>query len=161
MCVCVCIYQIAHKRAIRPCHPSYSMPLAGRINDNTCYENLWSGATEGTHSLYLYNSYLSLCVCVYVCPSHQPIGAWAGNFQNQTTAESEDGACTSSLRKYSTTVEYSRVLAVYSCERQLYAFEFCYRCNSWQYCNCFESDPTSTSHFPIPRMHQAMNGPRK
>ena len=28
VCVCVCIYQIAHNRAIRPCHPSHSMPLA-------------------------------------------------------------------------------------------------------------------------------------
>ena len=28
MCVCVCIYQSAHNRAIRPCHPSHSMPLA-------------------------------------------------------------------------------------------------------------------------------------
>ena len=27
-CVCVCIYEIAHNRAIRPCHPSHSMPLA-------------------------------------------------------------------------------------------------------------------------------------
>ena len=48
----------------------------GGIND-TCYENLWSNATEGTHSLYLYKSYLSpehlvlppllpcVCVCVY------------------------------------------------------------------------------------------------
>ena len=30
----------------------------GGIND-TCYENLWSNATKGTHSLYLYKSYLS------------------------------------------------------------------------------------------------------
>ena len=29
VCVCVvCIYKIAHNRAIRPCHPSHSMPLA-------------------------------------------------------------------------------------------------------------------------------------
>ena len=27
-CVCVCIFLIDHKRAIRPCHPSHSMPLA-------------------------------------------------------------------------------------------------------------------------------------
>ena len=25
--MCVCIYEIAHNRAIRPCHPSHSMPL--------------------------------------------------------------------------------------------------------------------------------------
>ena len=28
VCVFVCIYKIAHNRAIRPCHPSHSMPLA-------------------------------------------------------------------------------------------------------------------------------------
>ena len=29
LCVCVCVYyQIAHDGAIRPCHPSHSMPLA-------------------------------------------------------------------------------------------------------------------------------------
>ena len=27
-CACVCIYYIAYNRAIRPCHPSHSMPLA-------------------------------------------------------------------------------------------------------------------------------------
>ena len=27
-CVCVCIYEIAYNRAIRPCHPSHFMPLA-------------------------------------------------------------------------------------------------------------------------------------
>ena len=31
--------------------------LPGRIND-TCYENFWSDATEGTHSVNLYNSYI-------------------------------------------------------------------------------------------------------
>ena len=28
LCVCVFIYQIAHNRAIRACHPSHYMPLA-------------------------------------------------------------------------------------------------------------------------------------
>ena len=43
VCVRVCIDYIAHNRAIRPCHPSNSMPLTlilqGRIND-TCCETL-------------------------------------------------------------------------------------------------------------------------
>ena len=38
------------------CHSHWS--FQGGIND-TCYENLWSNATKGTHSLYLYKSYLS------------------------------------------------------------------------------------------------------
>ena len=38
------------------CHSHWSSQ--GGIND-TCYENLWSDATKGTHSLYLYKSYLS------------------------------------------------------------------------------------------------------
>ena len=42
-CMYVCIYLIAHNHAIRPCHPSHSMPLAlilpRGIND-TYYENL-------------------------------------------------------------------------------------------------------------------------
>ena len=38
------------------CHSHWSSQ--GGIND-TCYENLWSNATKGTHSFYLYKSYLS------------------------------------------------------------------------------------------------------
>ena len=57
---------------------------------------------------------------MYVCPSHQPIGAWAGNFQNQTTAE--DGPCISSLRK---TICFGTFL----CARQTVIV---YRCNSYQ-----------------------------
>ena len=61
--VCVCVFIKLHVTAQSGpvilailCHPHCSSQ--GGIND-TCYENLWSGATEGTHSLYLYNSYLS------------------------------------------------------------------------------------------------------
>ena len=56
------------------CHSHWSS--RGGIND-TYYENLWSDATKGTRSLYLYNSYLSseflvlpdvcMYVCMYVC----------------------------------------------------------------------------------------------
>ena len=28
VCACVCVYEIAHNRAIRPCHPSHYIPLA-------------------------------------------------------------------------------------------------------------------------------------
>ena len=38
-CVCVCIYSFANNRAIHPCHPSYSMPLALVLHD-TNDENL-------------------------------------------------------------------------------------------------------------------------
>ena len=45
------------------CHSHWSS--RGGIND-TYYENLWSDATKGTRSLYLYNS-LCMYVCTYVC----------------------------------------------------------------------------------------------
>ena len=45
MYVCMFIYQIAHNRAIRPCHPSHSMPLALILprgdQCGTCYENIY------------------------------------------------------------------------------------------------------------------------
>ena len=64
--VCVCMYicvfiklhistQSCPVILVILCHSHWSSQ--GGIND-TRYENLWSGATEGTHSLYLYNSYL-------------------------------------------------------------------------------------------------------
>ena len=63
VCVCVCVFIKLHITAQSGpiilfilCHSHWSSQ--GGIHD-TCYENLWSGATEGTHSLYLYNSYLS------------------------------------------------------------------------------------------------------
>ena len=63
MCVCVCVFIKLHITAqsglvilVILCHSRWSSQ--GGSND-TCYENLWSGATEGTHSLYLYKSYLS------------------------------------------------------------------------------------------------------
>ena len=68
VCVCVCVFIKLHMTAqsglvilVILCHSRWSSQ--GGIND-TCYENLWSNATEGTHSLYLYKSYL--CVCVYL-----------------------------------------------------------------------------------------------
>ena len=63
LCLCLCVFIKLHITAqsgpvilVILCHLHWSSQ--GGIND-TCYENLWSGATEGTHSLYLYNSYLS------------------------------------------------------------------------------------------------------
>ena len=44
VCVCVCIYKIVHYRAIRPSHPSHSMPLALILPRGVC-----------------------VCVCVCVC----------------------------------------------------------------------------------------------
>ena len=41
--VYMCIYQIAHNRAIRPCHPSHSMLLTlvlSMESNDSCYENL-------------------------------------------------------------------------------------------------------------------------
>ena len=71
---CVCVFIKLHITTqsgpvilVILCHSHWSS--RGGIND-TCYENLWSDATKGTRSLYLYNSYLSsefLCVCVCVC----------------------------------------------------------------------------------------------
>ena len=80
MCVCVCVFiklritaQSGLVILVILCHSRWSSQ--GGIND-TCYENLWSNATKGTHSLYLYKSYLSpehlvlppllpCCVCVF------------------------------------------------------------------------------------------------
>ena len=56
----VYIYQIAHNRAIRPCHLSNYIPLALVLPKGDQYylfENLGSDATECTHSLNSY--YLS------------------------------------------------------------------------------------------------------
>ena len=62
-CVCVCVFIKLHITAqsglvilVILCYSRWSSQ--GGIND-TCYENLWSNATKGTHSLYLYKSYLS------------------------------------------------------------------------------------------------------
>ena len=59
----MCIFILLHITAqsgpvilVILCHSHWSSQ--GGIND-TCYENLWSDATKGTHSLYLYKSYLS------------------------------------------------------------------------------------------------------
>ena len=63
VCMYVCIFIKLHITAqsglvilVILCHSRSSSQ--GGIND-TCYENLWSNATKGTHSLYLYKSYLS------------------------------------------------------------------------------------------------------
>ena len=47
VCVCVCIYKTAHNRAIRPCQPSHSMPLALILPRG--------------------GSMILVCVCVCVC----------------------------------------------------------------------------------------------
>ena len=61
--MCVCVFIKLHITAqsgpvilVILCHSHW--PSQGGIND-TCYEKLWSNATKGTHSLYLYKSYLS------------------------------------------------------------------------------------------------------
>ena len=75
VCVCVCVFIKLHITTqsgpvilVILCHSHWSS--RGGIND-TYYENLWSDATKGTRSLYLYNSYLSseflVCVCVFMC----------------------------------------------------------------------------------------------
>ena len=63
VCMYVCIFIKLHITAqsapfllVILCHSYWSSQ--GGIND-TCYENLWSNASKGTHSLYLYKSYLS------------------------------------------------------------------------------------------------------
>ena len=86
VCVCVCVFIKLHITAqsslvilVILCHSHWSSQ--GGIN-NTCYENLWSNATKGTHSLYLYKSYLSpehlvllplLPCCSPGYPSWQPL----------------------------------------------------------------------------------------
>ena len=62
VCVCVCVFKLHITAQPGPvvlvilCHSHWSSQ--GGIND-TYYENLWSDATKGTHSLYLHNSCLS------------------------------------------------------------------------------------------------------
>ena len=69
MCVCVCIYKIAYGRAIRPCHPSHSMPLALILCVCVCVLiKLHITAQSGPVILViLCHSHVCVCVCVCVC----------------------------------------------------------------------------------------------
>ena len=76
VCVFVCIYSIAHNRAIRPCHPieSHFIPLKGgstilltktSINDHTRQR----GHILSTCTVLILTSWVfcALCVCVCMC----------------------------------------------------------------------------------------------
>ena len=55
VCVRVCIYYISHNRAIRPCHPSHSMPL----------ELILPKGFKGS-TVILVCVCVAVCVCVYI-----------------------------------------------------------------------------------------------
>ena len=116
VCKCVCIYQIAHNRAIRPCHPSHYMPLA--LTCACVFIELDITAQSGPIILViLCHSHFRVCVCVFkiVIPFildarfvDVPAGGHPGGRSHRISPPSFCGACLNFSREKDSAVPFPR-----------------------------------------------------